>query len=88
MNVILTPQLEAMIRDKVETGSYADAVEVVQEALLLLDERDRLAWLRAAVAVGEHGEGIPYTPAVMERLKREAEANARAGKPIDDAVKP
>jgi putative addiction module CopG family antidote len=88
MNVVLTPQFEAIIRQKIAAGPYADATEVVEEALLVLDERDRLAWLRSAVADGEVGEGVPYTPQLMERLKREAEEDHRVGKPIDDAVKP
>ncbi len=41
MNVSLTPELEQLIHDKVETGMYLSASEVVREALRLLDERDR-----------------------------------------------
>lgn len=36
MNVSLTPQLEALIHQKVETGLYNDASEVVREALRYL----------------------------------------------------
>ena len=42
MNVNLTPQLEALVRQKVESGLYGSASEVVREALRLLDEQDRL----------------------------------------------
>jgi len=38
MNVNLTPQLEALVRQKVESGLYGSASEVVREALRLLDE--------------------------------------------------
>lgn len=41
MNVSLTPQLEAMIRRKVESGMYNNASEVVREALRLLDAHER-----------------------------------------------
>jgi antitoxin ParD1/3/4 len=92
MTVTLPPQLEAMIEEKVTSGRYADAGEVVEEALPLLDERDRFEQLRAELAIGleqiERGETVPYTPDFMERLKREATEHVRLGKPIKDAVKP
>ena len=42
MNINLTPQLEAMIRQKVDSGLYNSASEVVRDALRLMDEKDRL----------------------------------------------
>ena len=42
MNVNLTPQLEALVRSKVNSGMYTSASEVVREALRLMDEQDRL----------------------------------------------
>ena len=42
MNVNLTPQLEELVRSKVNSGMYNSASEVVREALRLLDEQDRL----------------------------------------------
>ena len=53
MNANLTPQLEAMVRQKVETGMYNNASEVVREALRLLDEHDKLRNLRIAIAIGD-----------------------------------
>ncbi len=92
MSVMLTPQTEDMIRRKVEMGPYRDADEVVAEALQLLEERDRLARLKAALASGDEqyarGQVITWTPETMERLKREAADNVRKGKPIKDEVKP
>jgi len=41
MNVSLTPELEQLIHEKVETGLYLSASEVVREALRLLEERDK-----------------------------------------------
>lgn len=37
MVVTLTPELEELVREKVESGLYRDEAEVVAEALLLLD---------------------------------------------------
>lgn len=42
MNVSLTPELEQFVQEKVKTGRYLSASEVVREALRLLEERDRL----------------------------------------------
>jgi len=42
MNVNLTPQLEELVRAKVDSGLYSSASEVVREALRLMGEQDRL----------------------------------------------
>lgn len=41
MNVSLTPDLERFVREKVESGLYNSASEVVREALRLLVDHDR-----------------------------------------------
>jgi antitoxin ParD1/3/4 len=46
MNVNLTPKLEEMIKEKVATGLYNNASEVVREALRLMEARDRREHLR------------------------------------------
>lgn len=40
MNISLTPQLEAYIKQKVETGMYTSVSEVVREALRLMEAQD------------------------------------------------
>ena len=68
MNVSLTAELERRIAEKVESGLYTTASEVVREGLRLLFQQElrreeRLARLRADIAVGleelDRGEGIP-----------------------------
>jgi antitoxin ParD1/3/4 len=89
MSVQIAPDLEAIIRDKVETGGYADADAVLREAMRLLEDRDRRqAWLLQALAEGEKGEAVEFTPKRMERIRRRARENARLGKPVGDAVTP
>ena len=62
MNVSLTPELEQLVQQKVKSGRYLSASEVVREALRLLEERDRIREtrinaLRSEIAVGmEQGE--------------------------------
>lgn len=43
MNVSLTPKLEEFIREKVSSGLYNNASEVVREALRLLVKRDNIS---------------------------------------------
>lgn len=55
MNVKLTPELEQIVREKVQSGLYSDQSEVIREGLRLLVERDREyseareAWRRSLV---------------------------------------
>jgi antitoxin ParD1/3/4 len=57
MNVSLTPELEKMINDKVASGFYTSASEVIREALRLLQEFDearqrRIEALRNEIEAG------------------------------------
>jgi antitoxin ParD1/3/4 len=57
MNVSLTPELEEFVRERVDSGRYRSASEVVRSALRLLQDRERLRAvkleeLRAAVQKG------------------------------------
>jgi antitoxin ParD1/3/4 len=58
MNVSLTPELEALVHDKVKSGRYLSASEVVREGLRLLEERDRLYQERLANLQKEINLGI------------------------------
>ncbi len=58
MHVSLTPELEAKIRSKVESGLYNNASEVIREALRYMEQNQELLMqlkldrLRAEVAIG------------------------------------
>jgi antitoxin ParD1/3/4 len=52
MNVSLTPELEHWVDEKVRTGRYASASEVIREALRLLEQQE-LARQRRLVQVRE-----------------------------------
>jgi antitoxin ParD1/3/4 len=53
MNVSLTPELEQLVQNKVQTGRYNSASEVVREALRLMEERDQVkAEVRKKIAAG------------------------------------
>jgi putative addiction module CopG family antidote len=92
MNVTLPAHVEELIRRKVESGRYASEGAVVEEAIRLLEERDRFEALRAAVAIGkaeaDRGEVIEWTSTSMAELMREADEEDRLGLPICDDVLP
>ena len=46
MNVSLTPELEEMVNQKVKSGLYNSASEVIREGLRLLKEQDDLRRIR------------------------------------------
>jgi antitoxin ParD1/3/4 len=46
MNISLTPELEQLVLDKVKSGMYHSASEVMRDALRLLKERDQLQALK------------------------------------------
>jgi antitoxin ParD1/3/4 len=57
MNINLTPQLEELVRQKVASGHYSSASEVVREALRLMEREDqiqaaKLAQLRRDIQAG------------------------------------
>lgn len=85
MNVILTGELEGIVKERVASGLYSSPTEVVREALRLIAERDRLMalqreLLRQDVQAGldqlDRGEVARPTAAqikrrVTARLRRE-----------------
>ena len=92
MVVQLDARLEAVIREKIESGRYPDSNAVIREALRLLDEHERLVWLRAAVAEAdaqfERGEYEEWSPEFLETLNQEADEMARKGLAPDADVCP
>ena len=71
MNISLTPELLHIVQDKVESGMYNNASEVVREAIRQLDMNSELLYqlklthLKKALEVGirqaENGEVSPLT---------------------------
>ena len=79
MNVSLTKELEQLINEKVASGRYASASEVVREALRFLEDHDRframkIEELRAEIQKGlDSGPPIP-TAQVREKFRKRAAA--------------
>lgn len=68
MNVSLTPELEEFVNEKVSSGLYNSASEVVRESLRLLRRQDELEKLQmeelrreiqSSIKQMDDGQGIP-----------------------------
>ena len=77
MNVSLTPELEKFVADKVKTGFYNSASEVVRASLRLMKEEDdryfakvrediEIGWQQARA--GHVSDGPAYMRKVRQRL--------------------
>jgi antitoxin ParD1/3/4 len=85
MNVHLTPELEKFITDKVASGEYSTASEVVWHALNLLAEEDKPRAqrleefnreLKARIESLDRGEGISSEEALRHFKERSARRRA------------
>jgi antitoxin ParD1/3/4 len=74
-NINLTEHLDRFVEDRVTSGRYGNASEIVREGLRLLEQREheeqaRLEWLRQAAKEGfdqiDRGEGTEFRS--MEKL--------------------
>ena len=89
MNISLTPQLEKLVQDRVKSGRYTSASEVIREALRLMEAHDRaldqgLTRLQSDVQEGlralDAGKSAPLDDEVLERIKRTGRAKLKAVK--------
>ena len=83
MNVSLTPELERLVNEKVDSGLYQTASEVVREALRLLKDRDYARErLRSDVQAGfdglARGEGHLFDKAAGRQLAERVKSRGRA----------
>ncbi len=75
MNVNLTDRLEEFVRDKVDSGLYNSASEVVRDALRLLEEQDQFRKAKLEALRGEIQKGLdsgPSAPLDMGVIKAKA----------------
>ena len=86
MNISLTPELDTYVHDKVKTGMYHSASEVIREGLRLLKEQDELKYRRLAqlgkemdVAIEqiERGEFSEFAPDELQALADDVKSDGR-----------
>lgn len=93
ISIDLPPEMESFVKRKVADGFYGDAVEVVKDAVRRMQAEDiRLAAWLAAIRKGadqlDRGEGIDYTPLVLDDITETAIRGISNGRPIDPDVFP
>lgn len=80
MDIILTPELQTFVEQKLASGQYASTSEIIQEALYLLREKDhlrewRLEELRREIDLGlddlENGRVSTYTENTLAEIEAE-----------------
>ena len=85
MNVSLTPELERFIQEKVQSGRYHSASEVVREALRLLEEHEQVRTTQLAefreeidrrLGALDRGEGIDGAT-VLAQLRERSHARRK-----------
>jgi antitoxin ParD1/3/4 len=78
MNIHLTRELEQLVQNKVQSGRYNSASEVVREALRLMEERDlRKEEIRKKIAEGLESQRLGRLvdgEVVFDRLEAELDA--------------
>lgn len=76
MRITLTKQLEDLVHEKVRSGRYADASDVMRDALRALEQRDEFESpaLEAAVLEGVRSPHRAYGKQTLERVREAARA--------------
>lgn len=77
MNISLTPELEKFVHDKVASGLYHSASEVIRAGLRLLEERERLQAIKLEALREEIHKGLASgTPIPGDEVFQELRAKA------------
>lgn len=93
MHINLSPEMENFIKNRVSSGFYGNATEVIRDAIrrMQAEEIRTSAW-EAALKVGsdqlDRGEGILYSGAELEDITRCAISAMHSDQPIDPDVRP
>jgi antitoxin ParD1/3/4 len=83
MNVHLPAELERLVQDKVASGRYRSADDVISTALRALEEQDLALDARAQAFKGESERRLasgPATPMDFSEVKRRIRAEVEARK--------
>ena len=92
MSITLSPRAAAMVQERLESGRYASADEVIEAAVTLLEARERFDRLRESLIEAEEqvrqGKTMEWTPELRQRMRDEAADMVRKGIPPDPDVCP
>ena len=93
MHVNLSPEMEGFIKNKVATGFYGNATEVIRDAIRRMQaEEGRVAAWQAAIKLGDdqldRGEGAAYTADALKDITQSAIGAMHSDTPMDPDVLP
>lgn len=93
MHVNLSPEMEGFIKNKVSSGFYGNATEVIRDAIRRMQaEESRIASWQDAIKLGDsqldRGEGIDYTPDSIKDITQSAISAMHTGRAINPDVLP
>jgi antitoxin ParD1/3/4 len=93
MHVNLSPEMEGFIRNKVASGFYGNATEVIRDAIRRMQaEETRIVAWQAAVKLGDEqldrGEAVPYTADLLKEITQTAISRIGRGGAMDPDVLP
>ena len=84
-NINLTPEMDAMVAERIAAGEYANASEVIRAGLRALrreeEDRAKLQALREALIAGERSgwvDGEAAFERVLSRMRQKASAKEKA----------
>ncbi|MDX8400319.1 MAG: type II toxin-antitoxin system ParD family antitoxin [Gallionellaceae bacterium] len=93
MHINFSPEMEGFIKNKVASGFYDDADEVIRDAIrrMQAEESRGAAWL-AAIKEGDaqldRGEGITYSAEALDDIAQSAISAMHSGHPIGSDILP
>jgi antitoxin ParD1/3/4 len=93
MHLNLSPEMEGFIKNKVATGFYGNATEVIRDAIRRMQaEEGRVSAWQAAIKLGDdqldRGEGVAYTAEALKDITQSAIGAMHGDKPMDPDVLP
>jgi antitoxin ParD1/3/4 len=93
MHVNLSPEMEGFIKNKVSSGFYGNATEVIRDAIRRMQaEESRVAAWQAAIKKGDdqldRGEGIAYSPETLNDITQCAIGAMHSSQPMSPDVLP
>jgi len=93
MHVNLSPEMEGFIKNKVASGFYGNATEVIRDAIRRMQaEESRISAWQDAIKQGDaqldRGEGVAVTPDTLNDITQSAISAMHTSQPISSDVLP
>ena len=93
MHVNLSPEMEGFIKNKVSSGFYGNATEVIRDAIRRMQaEENRISAWQDAIKLGDaqldRGEGVAFTPDLLNDITQSAISAMHTNQPISPDVLP